>query len=401
MQIALIADTFPPLRTSGAVQLRDLARAFAAEGHDVTVILPSAGLVGAWTLEQVEGYRVLRLRAPRIKDIGYLRRTIGEFIMPFAMLRNLRRSPLSKSRWDGIVWYAPSIFFGPIVKKLKTSSRCRGYLIVRDIFPEWAVDMGLMRRGLTYRFFSAIAHYQYDVADVIGVQTKGNRQYFAAWQVGKARRLEVLQNRLADIAVSPCSISIEKSKFAGRKVLVYAGNMGVAQGVGVFLELAARLRGRPDIGFLFVGRGSDAKALDADARARGLENVLFYDEIHPDEIPGLYAQCAVGLLALDPRHRSHNIPGKFLTYLQAGLPVLAVVNRGNDLKEMIEHHRVGRVLECAEPDELLPLALDMIDAKAKDPGISGRCRELFRKHFLPEIAVRQITRALSQSDGGP
>jgi hypothetical protein len=54
--------------------------------------------------------------------------------------------------------------------------------------------------------------------------------------------------------------------------------------------------------------------------------VVFHDEIHPDEIPGLYAQCHVGMVALDPRHKTHNIPGKFLTYMQSGLPVLANIN---------------------------------------------------------------------------
>jgi hypothetical protein len=94
-----------------------------------------------------------------------------------------------------------------------------------------------------------------------------------------------------------------------------------------------------------VGRGSDVKKLAADAQARGLQNVLFQDEIHPDEIPGLYAQCQVGLVALDPRHKSHNIPGKFLTYMQSGLPVLANINAGNDLAGIIRHENVGSVSE--------------------------------------------------------
>jgi hypothetical protein len=85
--------------------------------------------------------------------------------MPFAMLCQFRKSLLASERWDGVVWYSPSIFHGPLASALKKSSGCQGYLIVRDIFPEWAVDMGLMRRGLPYRFFDAAARYQYSVAD--------------------------------------------------------------------------------------------------------------------------------------------------------------------------------------------------------------------------------------------
>jgi hypothetical protein len=110
-------------------------------------------------LEEFDGVQVLRLKAPRTKDIGYVRRTVGELVMPFAMLQQLRKSPLSGERWDGVVWYAPSIFHGPLASALKKSSGCKGYLIIRDIFPEWAVDMGLMGRGLPYRFFDAVARY--------------------------------------------------------------------------------------------------------------------------------------------------------------------------------------------------------------------------------------------------
>ena len=119
MRIALIADTFPPLRTSGAVQLRDLSREFVQQGHSLTVMLPTMGLNTPWQLEDLAGVQVLRLRAPKTKDINYVSRTVNEFLMPYAMLRNLRKSPLARERWDGVVWYAPSIFLGPIANALK------------------------------------------------------------------------------------------------------------------------------------------------------------------------------------------------------------------------------------------------------------------------------------------
>jgi glycosyltransferase involved in cell wall biosynthesis len=400
MRIALIADTFPPLRTSGAVQLRDLSREFARQGHELTVMLPASDLGRPWQLEAADGMQMLRLRAPRTKDISYVSRTLGELVMPFAMLRNFRKSPLAAQKWDGVVWYAPSIFHGPFASALKKSSACKGYLIIRDIFPEWAVDMGLMGRGLPYRFFDAVARYQYSVADVIGVQTPGNLAYFNDWSEGSGRRLEVLQNWLADAPIAGCSVSLAGTPLAERKVFVYAGNMGIAQGMGILLDLAERLRARQDVGFLFVGRGSDAKKLAADAELRGLENVLFRDEIHPDEIPGLYAQCTVGLVALDPRHKSHNIPGKFLTYMQSGLPVLANINAGNDLAGMIRQEAVGRVSEDGTVDELGRLAIDLVDSLDVDNGIKNRCRALYSKLFSPETAVSQIVAALGNDKMG-
>ena len=395
MRLVLVADTFPPLRTSGAVQLRDLSRELVHQGHQLTVLLPDSDNAQAWLLDDWEGVRVLRLRSPKTKGVGYVRRTLSEFWMPFAMRRQFKRSPLAHERFDGVVWYSPSIFHGPFVQTLKRHSRCPSYLIIRDIFPEWAVDMGLMGRGLPYRVFDAVARYQYSVADVIGVQTPGNLAYFDRWQQQQGRTLEVLQNWLGKPAQERCPIRLDQTALAGRQVFVYAGNMGVAQGMDSVLDLAEQLQNRADVGFLLVGRGSDAARLKGLAKKRDLNNVLFHDEINPDEIPDLYAQCCAGIVALDPRHRSHNIPGKFLTYMQSGLPVLANVNVGNDLAKLIRDQQVGQVSENNDPLALRQLAEQLLEQIQVDANLPSRCKALFEKQFAVEAAAKQIVAALT------
>jgi len=394
VRIALIADAYPPMRTSAAVQLRDLSQEMVRQWHFPTVMIPSADLKQPWSLEDMNGVQVLRLKAPRTKDIGYVRRTIGEFLLPFMMLRNLRKSPLANVRWDGVVWYSPTIFLGPLANALKKASACRSYLIIRDVFPEWAVDMGLLSRGLAYRFFKVIERYQYSVADVIGVQTMANLPYFDHCAKQSGQRVEVLQNWLADAPDVGSSILVADGPLAGRAIFVYAGNMGVAQGMDILMDLAGRLHSRRDVGFLFVGRGSDAQRLRADAKSRGLDNVVFHDEIDSSEIPGLYAQCHIGIVALDPRHKTHNIPGKLLSYLQSGMPVLASINPGNDLAELIQREGVGRVCTDHSVDTLQRLAVELADEIASGKSVSARCRALSAKLFSPEVAVRQITSAL-------
>lgn len=394
MRIALIADAYPPMRTSASVQLRDLSQELCKQGHLPTVIIPCSSLNAPWLLEDLNGVQVLRVKAPPTKDIGYIRRTINEFLLPFFMLYNLRKSPLASVKWDGVIWYSPTIFLGPIANALKKASHCRSYLIVRDIFPEWAVDMGLMGRGLPYRFFKAIERYQYSVADVIGVQTPGNLAYIDACKLKPGQRVEVLQNWLADAPQAASSISVVNTPIAGRKVFVYAGNMGVAQGMMILIDLAERLHHRDDIGFLFVGRGSDAGLLKEQVIVRSLSNVVFFDEIEPTEIPGLYAQCHIGIVALDARHKTHNIPGKFLSYMQSGLPVLACVNHGNDLVELIHCERVGHACTDYSVQTLQKMAESIVDDLIDDVEIAERCRDLSVKLFSAETAIRQITTAL-------
>lgn len=395
MQLVLIADAFPPLRNSAAVQLRDFAREVVRQGHQLTVILPAPGQTKPWELENFDGVTVLRLRAPRTRDLGYVRRTLGELLMPLAMLRNLATSPLACKRWNGVIWYSPSIFHGHFVRSLKMSSNCKGYLIIRDIFPEWAADMELMRRGLAYKFFRLVANYQYKFADVIGVQSVGNRRYFDRWKMSKGRRLEVLPNWLDKPRSSKSSLNIRDTPLAGRRILVYAGNMGVAQGLDIFVDLAHHFSKHEDIGFLWVGRGSEVARLSKIAKMHGLKNTYFADEIDPDEIPSLYAQCCAGIVALDPRHKSHNIPGKFITYMQNGLPILANVNAGNDIATLIRENRVGQVCESNRLEDLVNATERLLCQIESDNSLSRRCNNLFDNNFSVDKVVRQVIAALT------
>ena len=373
------------------MQLRDLSREFARQGHDLTVMLPASDIGQAWRIEEFDGARVLRLRAPRTKDVGHARRTLAELAMPFAMQRSLRKSPLAAQRWDGVIWYSPSIFHGPLVHALKRSSNCRSYLIIRDIFPEWAVDMGIMGRGPAFQFFSAVARYQYSAADVIGVQTAGNLTYFDRWQEEPGRSLEVLPNWLGEPGRKRCTIRVDQTALAGRKVLVYAGNMGIAQNMDVIIDLAERLSNRDDLGFLLVGRGSEVDRLKREVGLRRLRHLLFFDEIDPDEIPDLYGQCHAGIVSLDPRHKSHNIPGKFLTYMQCGLPVLANVNAGNDLAALVRNHDVGFVIENGDTTQLARRVEQLLSIDGKSD-MRERCLRLFEERYSVEHTVRGIVR---------
>jgi glycosyltransferase involved in cell wall biosynthesis len=197
MRLLLVADTYPPARISGALQMRDLALALARQGHAPHVLTPAHGTVPRVQLEDAEGVQVLRVRAPKTKDVGYARRTLAEAALPWVLARGLASSPLRDERWEGIVWYSPTIFLGPLVRTIRRRHGCRSYLIVRDLFPDWAVDAGVMRKpGAAYRVFQAVERFQYRQADVIGVQTPSNAPLVAR-DAPSGARVEVLHNWLS------------------------------------------------------------------------------------------------------------------------------------------------------------------------------------------------------------
>jgi glycosyltransferase involved in cell wall biosynthesis len=393
MRIAVVADTFAPLRTSGAVQLSDLVEAMARAGHEVTVLVPDHTMRSGGRLEEHRGATVARLACPRTKDVNSARRLAAEILMPYAMWRSWRKVDCGKRSFDGIVFYSPSIFLPPLVERLARIGHARRYLIIRDIFPEWALDIGKLKPGPVFWLLKKFARRQFATADVIGVQTPGNLAYFKQ-PARPGQRLEVLYNWLSERPDRGCSIDLAASPLAGRKLLVYAGNIGIAQDLGIVLDIARELRRRSDIGFVFVGRGTDVEGLRKRARDQSLGNVLFFDEIDPDEIPGLYRQCAVGLVILDTRHRTHNIPGKFLSYIASGLPVLAVVNEDNDLLALIRDNSVGIGVGHRNLDELVSKVEELIDSQTDQEQQVERCRSLSRALFSADAAAEQVVAGL-------
>jgi glycosyltransferase involved in cell wall biosynthesis len=384
MKLAVVSGEYPPLRSSGAVLMRDFVADLRAQGHEVVCVAP--GTASGTTMVDVDAVRTW---VPFIKSTHRVPRGLAEIALPLLTCAYILWHRRRFCGFDAVLWYSPTIFLGLVVHLLKRMNGCPAYLILRDIFPEWALDLGVLRPGAAYRFFQRVALYQYRVADVIGVQTPGNLAYFT----GTARRVEVLRNWIAPQPDIGCSIDVSQTALRGRKVFVYAGNMGVAQAVDVILDLAAATQDRTDIGFLLVGRGNDAPELRSRAAREKLDNVVFFDEIDPSEIPGLYAQCHVGLVVLDPRHKSHNIPGKFLSYMQAGLPVLARVNANNDLVEIIAQHGVGRSSDADGVPSLLPVLIAMAD-EAAGPEVAQRCRHLAESMFSPRAVTQQALASL-------
>lgn len=392
----MVADTYVPSRISGAVQLRDLTVEMVRQGHQVTMLVPDAALQTPWATEVLDGVRVLRVKAPQSKDVGLVRRALAEILLPLVLLRGLHSSGLGHERWGGVVWYSPTIFLGLVARQVKRRSGCHGYLIVRDLFPDWAVDAGVMRKGLAYHFFKAVERFQYAVADTIGVQTPANVALVSR-DAPSGARIEVLHNWLAESLPSDCdAVAPHLGDLEGRTVFVYAGNMGVAQDMDAFVELAGRMVEQEHVGFLFVGRGSEVPRLRELVASRKLANVLIMEEIDSNSIPALLKKCHVGIVALDPRHTTHNIPGKFVAYARNGLPVLARVNPGNDLVGVINEFAVGRVVEGDSIELLHAAAQQLVDSPDEREAMRHAGQKLAEHYFTPASAVAQIVAALSR-----
>lgn len=392
MNVLIVTDTYPPLRTSGAQQIYDLGQAFIQEGHQVTIVTPEPNQTQSIDIQTQEGVQVVRVKCFQTKDVNYIFRAFAEFANPFLIWHHLKSSTqMINQKIDGVIWYSPSIFWGPLVKRLKTHYQCKSYLILRDIFPDWALDLGIIKKGPVFWFLKAVEKFQYQQADRIGVQTPNSLTYFVNQHPNLKYKCEVLWIWIGESKVKPCSIDLSQTPLNGRSVFVYAGNMGVAQNMDCLIDLASELKNRQDIGFVFVGRGSEVPRLRSRVADEDLVNTLFFDEIDADEIPALYTQCKAGILTLDTKHKTHNIPGKLLTYLRSGLPVLAIVNPGNDLLDLLAHQQVGIGIDSSQSTRVLNAFNQLLGLVESGPEVVDRCQDMATSLFNPKRAVSQIT----------
>lgn len=390
MRLLIIADAFPPMRTSCAVMLKALALELVCQNHSVCVAIPNASQREAIVIKEQDGVEIFSVKALQTKDVLYVRRVVAEFINPFLMWSRLRSNSIFIVRnIDGVIWYSPSIFWGPLVKRLKEFFHCKAYLVLRDIFPDWAYDLGVLRSSRAYALLKKVSEYQYDQANWIGVQSPNNRIYLLKRYPYLSAKVEVLWNWVTPSKNIPCSIVLNKAEIGNRAVLVYAGNVGVAQGISSFIRLLKKLNAKEEYAFVFVGRGSEMRDLELAVKQEKISFVYFFEEIDPSEIAALYEQCDIGLLVLDPRHQTHNIPGKFISYIQSGLPTLALANQENDLISLINDNRLGAAITDLE-SAALDQALERLKSIQNDPELHARCKRAEEGIFSVQVAAKNI-----------
>jgi O26-antigen biosynthesis N-acetyl-L-fucosamine transferase len=389
-RILLVTDDYYPSTKSGAKMIRDLGREFMGQGHTVTVLTPSDRISSDMEVADENGLQIVRVKSANLKKVSKPLRAWRESRLSSSLWRGagsfLRRNP-----HDLIIFYSPSIFLGGIVGKLKKLWHCPAYLVLRDIFPRWAVEAGVIGEGLVYRYLRRHELSQYSVADVIGVEAPGSLQYCANDSSLRNHCVEILYS-WAEVYSLPMKKSRHRDLLGlnGRTVFFYGGNIGVAQDMDNIVRLAETLRHRNDIFFLLVGEGSEVPRLHSEIAARGLENINILPPVPQEDYLEMLAQFDIGLITLDSRLTSHNIPGKLFGYLNVSMPVLASLNPGNNLAELLHQAKAGLAIENGNDEALRDAALRLADDIDLRREMGANARQMLERKFSVRAAADQI-----------
>lgn len=393
-RILVIVDCYLPSLKSGARLIHDLSIEFRRQGHDVTILTPSDAIPRSLDLSFEDGVNIIRVQTKKIKGTSRILRAIREMRLSAILWRNAKGYLLSNPH-DLIIFYSPTIFFGTIVRRLKSHWSCPSYLILRDIFPQWAVDAKILRKGLVWWYFRKKEIDQYGAANFIGVECAANLKYFSDNFRDAGYRVEVLYNWSSTEAVSlPLTGYRRPLGLHGKVIFLYGGNLGVVQDLDNLVRLASGLKRRDDIRIVLIGEGEERLRLEKLIVEMNLPNIQILGPVQQEEYMSILAEADVGLISLDRRLKTHNLTGKLLGYLKSGKPVLASVNQGNDLFEILGRHKAGFCVLNGDDAGLCEAALCLADDAELRADLGKNARTLLEQLFSAEAAVRQIVRNL-------
>lgn len=388
MEIALIVDDYLPSTKSVAKIMSDLAGELVRQGHVVRVLTVSETVRGDCEVEQCgKNLSVVRVRSGPIKGARHVVRAINEMRLS-SVIRRRAAAHLGRKA-DLIVYYSPSIFFGPLVSHLKAKWGVKSYLILRDIFPEWAIEAGVLAEGPLAQFFRWWAHRSYAAADMVGLESTGSRHFFNSI-TGSRYPTEVLFNWCDGDAGNVAAPSYrERLGLKDKVVFFFGGNLGVAQDIGNLLALAGELRDDPSAHFLFVGEGSECGRIDQYVK-QGAGNVTLLPSVSQNEYLSMLREFDVGLISLDRRLKTANVPGKLLGYMACSIPVLASVNPESALPELVGDTAVGFCSLNGDRAALVRDARKLVCDAALRRDMGARSRALLEERFLVSAGARQI-----------
>jgi glycosyltransferase involved in cell wall biosynthesis len=394
MRIVILSDDYLPESTLiHAKMLHELAVEYVKRGHEVVVLTP--GLSGQTVLvdrSSLDGVDVLRFRCRPTRGVSHRDRAINETLLSWYSFRAVRSAGLDPN-FDLCVNYSPTIFFGPLARWF----RSRGafvYLVLRDFFPQWVIDEGLIKENsLAARYFRFFEHLNYRCSDVIAVQSPANVQVFNKITGPRHYPVEVLYNWTASASKEAAGFGkrfINDHQLSSNFIFFYGGNIGHAQDIPVILRLAKAMTAQAEAHFLIVGQGDQYLNIEKKIKEMGLSNVTLAPSVSQEEYRSLLTSVDCGVFTLASSHKAHNFPGKILGYLAAGVPILGCVNAGNDLVELVNKSGAGLASVNGDFTKFKQDARSIFSSGEMRRDMSEKAANLLQQVFCVRAAAGQI-----------
>lgn len=400
MNIFYLTTSFPRVPDGNTIYT-DLAEALLKRGHKVTVCVADQKV--KQKSEQIfeRGINQVRIKIPKYYNVSFIRKGISILLQPIFLKRVIKKI-IKTSRIDVILYEAPPISNVSIVNWLKKRTKGKAYLMLKDIFPQNAVDLGIIKKdSLIHLYFRNKEKKLYKVSDFIGCMSEKNMDYI----LQNNQSLDNLDNK---VKYFPNTKSVKtyqnfnvdniRDKYnipTKATVFIFGGNMGVPQYMEIHKKTLIKYKDNKNAFFVFVGRGNEKIVIENTIKKYDIKNVLLLDEIHRDEYESLVISSDVGLITLNPLFTIPNYPSRILSYMEYSKPIIAATDSITDIKDLITKSNCGYWVDSSNFEGYYNLIDKMIkDQNKANLGKMGH--EYFLKNFTVDKSVEYLERHISE-----
>ena len=330
----------------------DLLRYFRDAGHSVYTISPYEKRTGLQTAyEEKNGIHMLHVRTGNVTGmVSLIEKGLAQLSIEPIFIKAIKKY-YSNVKFDLVMYSTPPITFCNAIEYVKRRDNAKTYLLLKDIFPQNAVDIGMMSKsgikGILYKFFRNKEKKLYGFSDYIGCMSPANVEYVKQNNPEIDNyRVEVCPNC---IEVVDKSINAEERRSIRKKydiplekrVFVYGGNLGKPQGIDFLIECLHSQENSKDNYFLIVGDGTEYGKIEEFVKSSNQNNIRLMKRLPQEDYDTMVGACDVGMIFLDHRFTIPNFPSRVLSYMQAKIPVLACTDPNTDIGKIIEEAGFG------------------------------------------------------------
>lgn len=362
----------------------DLMRKFCEEGHEVYIIHPNERRQGKDTSVVTKGkLHCLGVKTLNVTKTNVVEKGIGQLMLESQFKRALKKY-FGGVIFDVILYSTPPITFNDVIKYAKKASggKAMAYLLLKDIFPQNAVDMGMLSKkgvkSVLYRMFRKKEEELYRISDFIGCMSPANVDYVIEHNpMVNNRKVEIAPNSLEllpdnqSVKDDADGIRLKYGLPTDKPIFIYGGNLGVPQGIPFLMKCLETNADRDDCHFVVVGSGTYYQQLADWYKERKPKAVTVMKGLPKEDYDRLVQACQVGLIFLDYRFTIPNYPSRLLSYLEYKMPIIACTDPNSDVGSLAEANGYGYYCPSNDVDAFTHAVDRMLDSDIKAMGKKG------------------------------
>ena len=380
----------------------ELINYFKKKGHEMFIVCPLERRFKKRTFLNVEGsVNILSVKTLNITKSNFIEKGIATILIEYQYNRAINKY-FKSVKFDLILYVTPPISFNSLINKLKIKHNCKTYLMLKDIFPQNAIDLGLINKnGFFHRYFKRKETSLYSVSDRIGCMSEANIEYVLKNNAVVKNKLEVCPNaiQIRDRATKLLKDAVFEKYDIPKNLPIFllGGNLGVAQGMDFLIEVLESNQNRKDLYFLIIGSGNRSHLIQKWIDKKSPLNLRFINQIERQEFDIIESFCDVGLVILDNRFTIPNFPSRVLSYMECEMPLLIATDEVSDIGPIAEENQFGiwsRSDDIHHFNENIDFYVNNKDER-RIMGLNGR--RFLEKHYTVAHAYQVIMEKVSVS----